>query len=305
MIVNTSIDYTYSVLEEDIKNLKSKYSFIETGIMGNSVLGKNLSYIKLGDGDNVVFYNGTHHGLEWITSVLLMKFIENFCEAFDKNKSIRGYNIKTIWNKSTIYIVPMVNPDGVDLVLNGIENVRFDYQRRLFKWNKGQKNFSDVWQANIRGVDLNHNYNASWRESKMSEVKNNILGPGPTRYSGRFPESEPEAKAIADFTRFNNFNLVMALHSQGKEIFWNYRDMEPKISREIAEKFSKVSGYEVSTPEGMASFSGYKDWFIEKYKKPGFTIEVGKGKNPLPISQFNEIYNDIEEMLLLASIITL
>ena len=33
-----------------------------------------------------------------------------------------------------------------------------------------------------------------------------------------------------------------------------------------------------------------KDWFIQTYRRPGFTIEVGTGENPLPLSQFEEIY---------------
>jgi g-D-glutamyl-meso-diaminopimelate peptidase len=49
--------------------------------------------------------------------------------------------------------------------------------------------------------------------------------------------------------------------------------------------------------------NGYKDWFIQDYKKPGYTIEVGKGINPLPIEQFNKIYDDNEELLLISSII--
>jgi len=47
------------------------------------------------------------------------------------------------------------------------------------------------------------------------------------------------------------------------------------------------------------SFDGCKDWFISKFNRPGFTIECGKGKNPLPLSDFVGIYNDIAEALIL------
>ena len=111
-----------------------------TGIAGKSVLGKDLYYIKLGNGPNKVFYNGAHHSLEWITSVLLIKFIENFSKAYADGNSLSGYNVRDIWNKSTIYILPMVNPDGVNLVLDGMQQDN-PFCSDLVKWNNGSQIF--------------------------------------------------------------------------------------------------------------------------------------------------------------------
>ncbi|MCT4620137.1 MAG: M14 family metallopeptidase [Marinisporobacter sp.] len=301
-VVDTNIDYTYDIMKRDIEGLKKRYPFLEVGIAGKSVLGRNLYYIKLGNGPNKVFYNGAHHSLEWITAPLLMKFIENFSKAYIREDDIRGYNTKDIWEKSSIYIMPMVNPDGIDLVLNGLQKNN-PYYDQLIKWNKGSTDFSKNWQANNRGVDLNHNYDALWEKSKEAEEEYGIYGPGPTRYSGPYPESEPESKTVADFTRKNNFRLVLAYHSQGEVIYWNFENLATPEAKKIGELLAKTSGYTLDETYGIASYAGYKDWFIEKYRKPGYTIEVGKGKNPLPIEQFDKIYNDNEEMLLLASII--
>ena len=301
-VVDTNINYTYEIMEGDIEGLRTRYPFIETGVSGKSVLGKNLYYIKLGKGENQVFYNGAHHALEWITSPLLMKFVEEFSKAYADNTTIRGYNIRDIWNKSTIYIMPMVNPDGVDLVIDGLKRDN-PYYYDLIKWNKGSLDFEDVWEANIRGVDLNHNYDASWYLSKQAEAAYGVYGPGPTRYSGPYIESEPESKTVANFTRNHNFRLVIAYHSQGEVIYWTYLNIIPPDSRKIARIFSKASGYALAEPSGIVSYAGYKDWFIEKYIRPGFTIEVGKGKNPLPIGQFDKIYNDNIEVLLLGALV--
>jgi g-D-glutamyl-meso-diaminopimelate peptidase len=301
-IVDASVNYTYEIMQKDIKALVNRYSFIEIGIAGNSVLGKNLYYIKLGSGPNQVFYNGAHHALEWITSALLMKFVENFSKAYANETDIKGYNIADIWDKSAIYIMPMVNPDGVNLVLNGL-TAEGPYCSELIGWNGGSTDFSKVWQANIRGVDLNHNYDASWELSKEAESIYEIAGPGPTRYSGEYPESEPESRAVAKFTREHDFRLVLAYHSQGEEIYWTYSDILLPKAKVISKIFASVSHYRVSEPVGIASYAGYKDWFIDKYVRPGFTIEVGMGKNPLPISQFDKIYADNIEILLLAAIV--
>ncbi|WP_026894164.1 M14 family metallopeptidase [Clostridiisalibacter paucivorans] len=301
-VVDTNIDYTYKILSRNIKGLKKRYPFIETGEIGKSVLGKKLYYIRLGTGNNKVLYNGAHHALEWITSPLLMKFTENFLKAYSNGESIRGYNLEEIWNNSSIYIIPMVNPDGVDLVIDGLDKTN-PYYDQLIDWNDTGLPFSQVWEANIRGVDLNHNYDALWDEYKELAEELGFDSPGPTKYPGEFPESEPESKALANFTRKFSYRLVLAYHSQGEVIFWDFQDLASDEAKYIGDLFSNASGYRLAETYGTAAYAGYKDWFILKYRKPGYTIEVGKGKNPLPISQFDKIYNDNEELLLLASIV--
>ncbi|MBR2846668.1 MAG: M14 family metallocarboxypeptidase [Clostridia bacterium] len=295
--------YTYENLEQNIRWLKEKYPFIEVGIAGYSLLGRNLYIIKLGTGQNEVFYNAAHHALEWITTPVLMKFIEDFAEGYVTGKNLsRGYNPREIWESSTIYIMPMVNPDGVDLVINGLSEDN-PYYNDLIKWNDGSTDFSTTWQANARGVDLNHNYNAGWEIYKEMETEIGITGPGPTRYAGTAPESEPETKTVADFTRNHNFRLVLAYHAQGEVIYWNFMNLNPPDGEYIGRALSVASGYSLETATGPAAYSGYDDWFTKEFNRPGYTIEVGKGKNPLPVSQFGEIYEDNLEMLLLAAII--
>jgi g-D-glutamyl-meso-diaminopimelate peptidase len=298
-VVDTNLDYTYEIMARDIQGLQNRYPFIEVGIAGKSVLGKNLYTLKLGSGPTEVFYNGAHHALEWITSPLLMKFTENFAKAYMKSYKLRGYDLKDIWKQNTIYIMPMVNPDGVDLVINGLQKDNPVYEQ-LIAWNKGRMNFGSVWEANIKGVDLNHNYDAAWELSKQAEPAYGVYGPGPTRYSGPYPQSEPETKTVVQFTENHNFKLVIAYHSQGEVIYWTYQNKTPPEAEGIARLFSQVSGYTMAEPTGITSFAGYKDWFIDKFQKPGFTIEVGSGENPLPISQFPKIYRDNEEILLVA-----
>lgn len=301
-VVFMDVDYTYEIMEQNIRGLKSRYPFIEVGIAGKSVLGKNIYYIKLGTGNNKVFYNATHHSLEWLNTPVLMKFIENFSNAYSENNFIRGYDIKNIWGKSSIYIIPMVNPDGVDLVLEGIKPSN-PYYNDLIEQNDTGEPLSEVWNANIKGVDLNRNYPASWEMGKMQEITLGIYGPGPTRYGGEFPLSEPETQALYNFTRKHNFNLVLAYHSQGRTIYWQYLNLATEDDFKKAEIFSRASGYSVSDEPYLSSFAGYKDWFIKEFRKSGYTIETGMGNNPLPISQIPIIYENNEEILLLATII--
>lgn len=301
-VVFTDIDYTYTIMEMNIMALQARYPFLDIGTIGTSVLGKNLYYIRIGNGPREVSYNGAHHALEWITTPVLMKFIENFSIAYSRGQSIRGYNLKEIFNSSSIYIVPMVNPDGVDLVLEGLSRDN-PYYNDLLEWNDTGRPFSRVWNANIRGVDLNRNYPASWEEAKAQEEALGVDGPGPTRYGGPSPLSEPETQVMAEFTRNHNFRLVIAYHTQGRVIYWKYKDIRTPGDLQIALIFGRATGYTVSDTPYEASFAGYKDWFIEVFRRPGYTFELGLGVNPLPISQFDTIYRNNEEVMLLAPII--
>ncbi|HAN10078.1 MAG TPA: peptidase M14 [Clostridiales bacterium] len=301
-VILDNVGYTYEVLDYNIRGLRARYPFIGLEVPGKSVLGRNLYVLKIGDGPNKVFYNASHHALEWITTPLLMKWLENVAEGYVMNSSIKGYNIREIYRKSTIYIMPMVNPDGVELVINGLKPTNPNYQE-LIRWNNGSTDFSKTWEANNRGVDPNHNYNAGWEEYQQVQRELGITGPAPSKYSGPFPESEPESKTTADFTRRVNPRLVLAYHSQGEVIYWDFMNMATEEARRIGDMLARVSGYTLETTYGSASYTGYKDWFIKEYRRPGYTIEVGSGVNPLPITQLPKIYNDNEELLLLAAVV--
>ena len=101
----------------------------------------------------------------------------------------------------------------------------------------------------------------------------------------------------------HNFSLVLAYHTQGKEIYWQFQNYNPPNSFEIGQKLAESSGYLLAETPYNSSFAGFKDWFIQNYNRPGYTIEVGLGTSPLPLSQFDKIYSDNLGILVLGSII--
>ena len=117
------------------------------------------------------------------------------------------------------------------------------------------------------------------------------------------PLTEPESLAIYNFTLSHNFKQVIAYHTQGQEIYWQFQNYNPPNSLYIGEQFATSSGYTLAETPYNSSFAGYKDWFIQDYNKPGFTIEAGIGQNPLPISQFDEIYQDNLGILVLGAVL--
>lgn len=293
--------YTYAAMKKDFEELKSLFPSAVYGSIGKSVWQRPIEYVKIGKGKTKILFCGAHHGMEHLTSKLLLLFAYEYLTAVKKGQSICGMRAKMLFKHSSLYIVPMLNPDGVDLSIYGLKAPDIKNEEFLKVINPGG-DFSD-WQANANGVDLNHNYDALFEKSKESEKSLGINGPGKTRYSGDFPESEPETRALCNFTRKEEFNLVMAFHSQGKVIYYDFCGREPVYSLAIAKAFEDISNYKIDYTEGMASFAGYKDWFIDKFLRPGFTIEIGEGKNPLPLSDLNRVY--AETLPIMASVLNM
>ena len=305
-IVPTDMNYPYWLMKMNINALKNKYPFLSVGSLGRSVLNKDLPYIRLGIGSNYVFYNASMHANEWINSVVMMKFIEDYAEAYENNSEISRKNIKVLYEQSSIFIAPMINPDGVDLVLGEINKNSATYRNvQTIAANYPEIPFPNGWKANILGVDLNQQFPANWLLARENKFAQGFVRPAPRDFVGYGPLTEPEALAIYDFTLVNDFNLILAYHTQGEIIFWRYQNLEAPNAEEIGIKLAEASGYMLDDTLNTGSYAGYRDWFIQEYRKPGYTIEAGLGTNPLPISQFNKIYDENIGVLIGAASATL
>ena len=285
--------YTYQKLQEDIQRLKQTYPFLEVGSIGYSVLGKPIPYIRIGSGEKEVFYNGSFHANEWITTPILMQFIEDYSAQYALDGRLGEFSARQLYNAVSLFIVPMVNPDGVDLVTGGLQPGDNPYQNAQEIAN----NFPDIpfpsgWKANIDGVDLNLQFPAGWQEAKQIKYAQGYTRPAPRDFVGDGPLVARESLAVYNFTLIHNFRLVIAFHTQGQEIYWKFLNYNPPFAEFIGQQFSRVSGYTLADVPFESGFAGYKDWFLQEYRRPGYPIEAGIGQNPLPIFQFNEIYQD-------------
>lgn len=280
------------------KSLLEEFPFLKCESIGTSRCGRSIDALSLGNEDEQVLMCGAFHGMEWLTSLLLFRFLETICKSCKTGESVCEIHVERFLNRRGIIIVPCVNPDGVEISLNG-ECAAGRYEQRVEEIAKGK---AHRWQANAFGVDINHNFAADWKEVRKREIESGITGPSITQYGGEMPESEPETRAITSLCRSRNIRHATAFHSQGGEIYWHYGSNTPKRSRLMAEVMARSSGYALSSPSGLAVGGGFKDWFITEFSKPAFTVEIGNGRNPLPASKLSEIYARLEEMLTLCLI---
>lgn len=292
-IVSRDKEYTYDVFMDDFVRLMREYSYLESGTAGYSVLGKRIPFIRFGCGCKKIIITGAHHGKEWITAMLNMALAEALCRMYNDNKRFEEIDMVEYFYAHSIYFIPMVNPDGINLCIRGLtDDIPIFTQSRLIGMNSGNRDFIGQWQSNIRGIDLNHNYDAMFEKGRSMELASGIYGPGKGRYSGEYPESEPETQAVVSVTKDINPDIVIAYHSQGEEIYYSFNGKCARDALSIAQDLAHAAGYRLAEAEGLTDCSGYKDWVIEQFDIPAFTIEVGKGENPLPLSQFDKIFSD-------------
>ena len=292
-IVKTDVPMTYELCTNTIQDLAKAYPFIRVKELTQTAFGRSVWAVEIGEGERHVLYSAAHHANEWITTPVLLKFLEELAEAAQSGGKLYGVPAETLMRYTTIHMVPMVNPDGVDLVTGALPQDTYPYRKaRDMAAFYPDIPFPDGWKANLLGVDLNLQYPAGWLQAREIKFSQGYTRPGPRDYVGRAPLNQRESLALARYTEEVDPDLVLAYHTQGKVIYWQFEDYEVPGARLLGEEFARVSGYTLEDTPYESSFAGYKDWFIKTYRRPGYTIEVGMGENPLPIEQFDEIYRD-------------
>jgi len=290
-IVRTNVPITSQSSETMIRALAEKYPFIRTEKLTVTDFQRPVTAMVMGQGDRHVIFTAAHHANEWITALILLKFAEELARAIESGGKIFGVPAQTLYRYSTVHIIPMVDPDGVDLVVGAAPPEQVAFAKSQAE-NYPQIPFPEGWKANLAGVDLNLQYPAGWLQAREIKFSQGFTRPGPRDYVGRAPLNQVESRALADYTLSVNPALILAFHTQGEEIYWKFRDYEIPGAKELGEEFARLSGYALTDTPYNSAFAGYKDWFIQQFRRPGFTIEAGKGTSPLPIEDFPKIYRD-------------
>ncbi len=287
------------IREAYIGGLLMENAFLSRETIGESRCARPVDLLRIGNRKKQVLLAGGFHGMEWLTCAVLLRFADDICNSVRTGSVLCGIRIGTFLNLRGVAIMPCINPDGTEIQLHGA-GAAGDYSALVTQACLGD---TSKWQANAAGIDINHNFDADWDALHELERKNGISAPAPTRYGGDYPESEPESRCIASYCRAGNITHAIALHSQGEEIYWSFGDYREKEALRMAQAMSAVSGYKLGEAEGLAQGGGFKDWFEQKFHRPAFTIEIGKGMNPLPISDLDSIYEKIREMLVLSLVL--
>ena len=291
-------DCDYTEIKRLIARLDERFPFLSCRSIGRSCAGRDIFCLEIGRSSEPVLIAAAFHGSEHLTANIALLFAEQLSAAIMEGGEITGMDARGAFFGRSVIIVPLVNPDGCEISVRGEAGAGF-MASRVRRLSGGD--FAH-WNANLRGVDINHNFAAGWRELQKLEREAGIYGPAPRRHGGPYPESEPETQALIRLCREQKIRHAVALHSQGRVIYWSYGEMKPKNSKKMAEIFAAESGYCLDVPLPIATGGGFKDWFISEFSRPGFTFEIGKGENPLPAEKLYSLYDEIAGALSLACV---
>ena len=294
---------TSALCEKTIQELTAAYPFLVSEVLTTTAYGRPIHALSIGRGQRRVLYAASHHANEWITTTVVLKFLEELCEAARTGTALYEVPAATILDHCAIFVVPMVDPDGVDLVTGAVEpdTAPFQAARTIADRFPGIP-FPEGWKANLLGVDLNLQYPAGWLQAREIKFSQGFCRPAPRDYVGRAPLNQRETLALAQYTEDIDPALVLAYHTQGNVIYWQFKDYDIPGARELGEEFARLSGYTLADTPYESAFAGWKDWFIQNFRRPGFTIECGRGESPLPLSQFDQIYKDNLGILVTAAL---
>lgn len=233
--------------------------------VGYSLLSQPVYGVHIGNySGNQLLIEGSIHAREYITALLIVDLVKYLYD-----KPIDG----------GIYFIPMVNPDGVQLVLEGTKGLKCEKQAEfLTNVNDGNTDFSQ-WKADANAVDLNVNFDALWGGGSQ-----NVFCPAPGNFVGYYPNSEREVNNLINFTLKNQPNATISYHTKGEVIYYGFEVLDQnQLARDlnIAEAIRDVTGYQIIKTEN--STGGYSDWVSLNLGVPAYTIEVGESALPHPI----------------------
>ncbi len=271
LIVVPTITYTHSQMMRDLAVLKNAYpELIRYDTAGFSVEGRALPLIEVGTGERQVFFCAAHHARDYITSAYLMYTVNAYAKAAAEGGKIGRHKIGDLLTRCTMFVMPMVNPDGVALVQGGLKAVKD--KDRVEKMVMVRPTYSE-WMANINGVDLGRQYPALWE--KKYTVMNS---PASELYNGVSPATEPEVQSVMHVCETHRFSSALSFYAKGETVEFADSCTDKKIPEgfRLAKRLSAVTGYAINTvcdnPGVFAA--GFECWFRQMYLRPALHINL-------------------------------
>lgn len=298
---------SYEEMRQELFLLQEQYGQKALRIrrLGLSEDGREILLASAGpeNADCSVLVQASIHGREYLNTALalgqLREYLAWMPDKKEQPNSESPYNKEgtekaSPFHSLCIHVIPMANPDGVTISQAGPEGIR-SRRLRTFLWDCYRRDWEEGltceeprayfsrWKANARGVDLNRNFSAGWRNCQGSAY------PSPERYKGEHPYSEAETRAIGRALLGCRPDCCISYHSSGNLVYWGFESAGrlKERCRQLAFAASAATGYPLwAARESAIDQAGCSDECVSTYGIPALTIENGKGDCPLPAEEF-------------------
>lgn len=277
--------YTYEEMECDIMELTQKYPDYMSSIpIGITYDARQVWEVVIGNPNapHAIYIQAAIHGREWMNTWMLMEQIEDIMRNWD-TPLVEGVKLGNVFEQCAVYILPMVNPDGVTISEVGIEGIRNEVLRMNLYQMQGAFNPAR-WKANAVGVDLNRNFSVGWGNTI------NVHAPASQCFNGIAPFTEPEVLAVVTAFYQRKFDAAVSYHSMEGAIYWNVGQQGAVLDGtvELASLVNQITGYTLGKQSVVHGLD--YNWMIFEQNTPTVVIETGTVACPLPYSQWQELW---------------
>ncbi len=287
-VITLNKPYYYNHLVGDATLLSIAYpDFIQVESIGTTVSNRSILLLKVGKGKRGILLTGGVHGRESVNTIALMGMAEEYALAYssasEREHMRKKWNIDIgeFFEEFTLYTVPLVNPDGYMIALNGFHIIH--NQEQHDKAKETGILYQD-WKYNQCIMDINRNFpSISWKP----------------KFQGDVAGSETETKALMKLMTEVKTEAYIDYHSRGNEIYY-YRGQMPvaynKKQLEIGKNLSLVTGYKLVQPEREIESGdtggNTVHYYSEQTGMPAFTIETVPEEEqfPLPLHYQRTVY---------------
>ena len=283
--------YGYNEMYDDLMTLQKNYPSMHLDSLGKTIDGRELYHVVVGNpsAPKKILVHGSIHSREYIVTKVVMREIASLLEMEKKESGYQGNSIKHLLQNTCIHFVPMLNPDGVSLVQNGLNGIGSEELRKSVLEMAHATHLSSyfrLWKNNLRGVNLNKNFDVNWEQTVDKKGY-----PSKDEYKGSSAESEVESKALADLQRKENFSATISYHTQGEVIYWYFGEGSyVEEAKKLAEIIKKNSNYRMVNSYRENYAGGFKDYMERKFNVPSVTVECGSGTSPVSEEQIDKIW---------------
>lgn len=297
-VVNLSDKYSYDQMTQDIRRLQERYGDrLQVNTIGQTYDGRDIYELIVGNvsAPKHILIQGGIHAREYMTPLLMMRQLE-MALCYYYSGQYNGRNLSEMFSQAAVHFIPMSNPDGISLAEFGLDGLHSDALKQGVLACYGQDTaqgrtalplelYLQHWKSNGAGVDLNQNFPANWENTGGTAVTGSYAG-----FKGTAPLSEPESRALASLADRYPWAATISYHSMGNLIYWDANTSRAKESSlALAQSIADVTGYRLDGSDGRG---GFKDWMQSKENPvPGVTIEVGSVECPMPLSEYEPVWD--------------
>jgi carboxypeptidase T len=224
-----------------------------------------------------VLFDGLHHAAEYMAAEMPIYILDLLTSNYGASTAL-GDRVTSLVNHREIWIVFMVNPDGLQYSLTG------DPYR---PW---RKNRQPTPGSTYVGTDLNRNYDFHWGCCGGSSNT-----PSSASYRGPHAFSAPETQAMRDFILSRVVNgrqqirVGATFHIPGRLVLWPYgytsKDVPPDMTQldhkafvAMGQAMAALNGYQpLQWGDGRRASGSAMDWQYGTQRIFSFLIELGQG----------------------------